>query len=107
MAIGKFLGSVYPTSTAFITVYTVPTSTFATFNILINNHSSTSRQIDVAIGLTATPADKDYIFKTLAVPLNGTVELTSLVASAGERVIVKASFANIFSVRVHGFEEAV
>lgn len=105
MASGK-LGSATPAANTDTTVYTVPASTVATINVAITNRGSVSATVNVAIAPNATPANADFIEYGVAIPANGILERTAIVAGAGERVVVRSSTADC-SVRVHGFEEGV
>lgn len=104
MASGK-LGSATLAADTNTTVYTVPPSTMATINVAIVNRGTASSVVNVAISPAANPANADFIEFGVAIPPNGILERTAIVAGAGERVVVRSSTANC-SVRVHGFEES-
>lgn len=87
------------------TVYTVPASTIASCNIAVVNRGSVDAVVNVAIATTGTPATSEYVEFGVTVPANGILERTALVAGTGERVVVRASTADV-SVRVHGYERA-
>ena len=88
------------------TVYTVPTGFIGSLNIAVVNRGSDTASVNVAISTTGTPATNEYVEFGVTIPANGILERTAIVASAGERVVVRSSTADC-SVRVHGFEEGV
>ena len=100
------LGAVVPAANTDTTVYTVPVDKVASINVTIVNRGNTSAIVNLAIAAGATPANADFIEFGVEIPLNGILERTGLVASAGELVVVRASTADC-SVRVHGFEKDV
>lgn len=106
MASGK-LGAQTLAAATFATVYIVPAGKVTSFNINIVNRGAVSAIIDVAIATSDTPGNADYIEFGTAIPYGGGIlERSALVASAGERVVVRSSTADC-SVRVHGFEENI
>jgi hypothetical protein len=99
------LGQSAPSAVTNTTVYTVPVSKVATFNVSICNRSYvTAVLVRVAICATGTPANAEYIEFEAVVPPNGVLERTGIVATAGKLVVVYASTADT-SVNVYGFEE--
>ena len=108
MAQGK-LGAVAVAAAAWTLAYTVPASTVATANIRIVNRGNTATTLRVAVTTSglATPPDSDMIeFDAILPPSGGVLEDTSIVCSAGEKVMVYSESTAV-SVRVHGFERAV
>lgn len=86
-------------------LYIVPAGKTATVNInCCNRDSASGAKVRLAIGTGGAPANGDYIEYDCAVPINGVLERTNIVCSAGEKVWARADTANV-SVRVHGFEE--
>lgn len=85
-------------------IYTVPALKTATINIRASNRNPAMTAVRVAIGTGASPANADYIDYEAAVPGYGILEETAVVCSAGEKVWVRSTLANV-SVRIHGFEE--
>jgi len=102
MATG-ILGQSSPAATTLTTVYTVPASTTATFNINVVNRGSVFSTVRLAIASASTPVDNEYIEYDAIIPGNGVLERTALVAQAAERVVVYAGNANL-SINVYGYE---
>lgn len=99
------LGSAALPADEYITVYEVPEEKAASLNILAVNRGEESALFYVAIGTTATPAADDFVEHGAPLPRHGGIfERTGIVASAGEKVIVRATTADV-TVRIHGFEE--
>lgn len=106
MATGR-LGVAAPAAETYSTVYQVPASTVATLNVAVVNRGEDVATVRVAVAISGSPTNAEFIEYGATVPANGGVlERTAIVACAGERVVVHCSTGNC-SVRVHGFEEAV
>ena len=103
MASGK-LGSADLSAATVALLYTVPAGKTATVNVRFANRTAVAAQIRLAIGTGETPDTADYLTYGLALHANGIVEETGLALSAGEKVWVYSSAADV-SVRAHGFEE--
>lgn len=89
----------------FTTVYTVPAGKVSSLNVNVANRGAVGARVDVAIATSATPSNADYIEFGVTIPAGGGIlERSALVASAGERIVVRSSTADC-TVRVHGFEE--
>jgi hypothetical protein len=86
------------------TVYTVPASTIATFNISVCNRSSSPITFRLAIAESATPGNEDWIEYDTSLGSNTSFERTGIVAGAGLLVVAYASSTNA-SVVVWGYEE--
>lgn len=98
------LGQSSPAATTNTTVYTVPASTTATFNVSITNTTGNVIAVRLAIASSATPTSSEYLeYDTVLLP-NGVLERTGIVAQATERVVVYASATGL-SVNVYGYEE--
>lgn len=104
MASGK-LGSAALAAATNTAVYTVPASTIASINVSIANRGTSDAVVNVAIATSSTPTAAEYIEYGVAVPANGVLERTAIVAGAGEKLVVYSSTADC-SVRIHGYEEA-
>lgn len=102
MATG-ILGQSSPTATTNTTVYTVPASTVATFTVNICNRGTSTITVRLAIALTATPANEEWIEYDASIPASGVLERTGIVAQAGERVVAYVSAATA-SINVYGYE---
>lgn len=85
-------------------VYTVPAGKLASCNVAIVNRGADVALVNVAFSTTSNPALSEYVEYQVHIPANGILERTAIVASAGERVIVRASTENC-TARVHGYEE--
>ena len=105
MASGK-LGSVNLVADTDTLVYTVPAGKVSTVNIRVCNRNASGIAISVAVGSGDSPATTDYIDYEASVPGYGILEETAVVCSAGEKVWIRSTLANV-SVRIHGFEENV
>lgn len=85
-------------------VYTVPASKIATFNVSVVNTSNTFALVRLAIASSGTPAAADYIeYDTVLGPKN-VLERAGMVAQAAEIVVAYSDVANV-SVTVYGYEE--
>lgn len=103
MATG-ILGQSSPAATTNTTVYTVPAATTATFNVSIANTTGNIIAVRLAIAGTGSPAASEYLEYDTALPANGVLERTGIVAQAAENVVVYASATGL-SVSVYGYEE--
>lgn len=97
------LGQSSPAAATNTTVYTVPASTTATFNINICNRDSQPITARLAIASTATPANSEWIEYEATIPGFGVLERTGIVAQAAERVVAYVSAATA-SISVYGYE---
>lgn len=84
-------------------IYTVPDNcTYAELTINILNPDVTDSTVQVALATTNTPAANEYIEKGVILPANGGIlERTQLLASPGERIVVRSTLADNV-VRVSG-----
>ena len=99
------LGQSAPSATTNTTVYTVPASKTATFNINIVNTATSVASVRIAVSATGTPATTEYIEYGANVLANGGVlERTGIVANTTKNVVVYSTIAGI-SVSVYGYEE--
>lgn len=98
------LGQSAPAATTNTTVYTVPSGKLATFSVNVVNRGSAAVSFRLAIAATGTPTTEEWIEFGAAIPANGVLERTGLVAQAGERVVAFTSAADV-SVNVYGYEE--
>lgn len=89
-------------------IYTVPSNTVASLNILITNSGTSAVPVRVAISSQSgtSPLLSEYIEYGASIPaVNGVLERTGVICSAGEKIIVWASSANALTVRINGIEE--
>ena len=98
------LGQAAPTAATLTTVYTVPATKTAVFNVSIVNRGPTTAAVRLAIAGTGTPTNAEYIEYDAIIPVNGVLERGGLVAQAAENVVVYSSIAGI-SVSAYGYEE--
>lgn len=108
MANGRLARSLISTANTNTLVYTVPSGVYAPLNISLVNSNGMPVLARVAITTQTgnTPLSSEYIEFSVSVPgINGVLERTAVVCSAGEKIIVWASVANAITVRVTGYEE--
>jgi len=86
------------------TVYTVPATKTAAFNVVVTNQNPTAAYFQLAIASTGTPSASEYIEFNTVLPGFGVFEKTGAVAGAAKNVVVYGSSANL-SVNVYGYEE--
>ena len=98
------LGQANPAAATNTTVYTVPASVTATFNINVTNLTGGAVSVNVAIAGTGTPTNAEYIEFQTIIPANGVLERGGIVAGTGKNVVVNCSSASC-SVSVYGFEQ--
>lgn len=104
MASGR-LGSIDLPSSINTTLYTVPASKIATFNVNVCNRGAAAVNMNLAISSTGTPSSGEYIEYNAVIPAHGTLERTGLVAQAGMNVVAYGYNTGL-SVNAYGFEEA-
>lgn len=89
-----------------VTVYTAPAGiVFSTATVVICNRSTTAVTVKMAVSTTDTPADTDYVMFNVTIDPGQTLEQSCTVMSAGEKVVVNSSSADV-SIRVYGMEKA-
>ena len=98
------LGQAAPTAATLTTVYTVPATKTAVFNVSIVNTAGSQVLVRLAIASTATPSSSEYIEYDTLLGGNGVLERSGIIAQADERVVVYASSAGV-NVSVYGYEE--
>lgn len=98
------LGNSAPAATTNTTVYTVPASKVATFNISLVNTTATPIAFRVGISAGANPTGAEWIEYDAILQPNDVFERTALVAGQNERVVVYGSALGL-SARVYGFEQ--
>lgn len=104
MATGR-LGASDVGATANTTVYTCPADTYAVVAVNICNRGASAAAVRIAIADAASPTAGEYIEYDVEVFANNVLERTGLVLSAGQRIVVYSSLANISAVVV-GIETA-
>ena len=98
------LGQSNPTAATNTTVYTVPSSVAATFNVSVVNTGTTTGTINISISASGTPAASEYIEYGTVIPPGGVLERGGMVAQTGKNVVVNASVGSM-AVSVYGFEQ--
>ena len=91
MATGR-LGSTSLASTTNATVYTVPSSNYAVFNVSVCNTQASA--VTIRLAIAANPASvgaSEWIEYGASVVPNGVFERTGLVADAGKAVVAWTS----------------
>lgn len=102
MATG-ILGQSNPASATNTVVYTVPTSTTATFNISVVNTGASSATVTLSLSAAATPVASEYIEFQAVLPPGGVLERGGLVAQASTKVVANCSTSSC-SISVYGYE---
>ena len=99
------LGKSVTTANQFIQLYQAPaTVQYVTVHLSAVNTSDTEATVTFSVGLSATPAQADYIDYTIKIPAKGgTFERTCLLLSANERVMVQADNSSVVA-SVRGLE---
>lgn len=87
------------------TLYLVPASTLATFNVNLCNRTASAIAVRLALSTTDAPAASEYAEYDAEIPAHGVLERTGLVAQAGMRVVAYAASAGV-SAMAWGLEEA-
>jgi hypothetical protein len=98
------LGQSSLTAATNTSVYTVPATKTATFNVSIVNATSGYSLVRLAVAGSGTPANSEFLeYDTILAP-KAVLERGGLVAQAGEIVVAYSDTANV-SVSVYGYEE--
>ena len=103
MASGR-LGAVSPAALTNTTVYTVPASKLATFNVSITNTNASPATIRLALAATGTPTSSEWILYNHTIEGYTTIERTGIILDALKLVVTYCSIANI-SVVIYGMED--
>lgn len=102
MATG-ILGQSAPAATTNTTVYTVPASTTATFNVNICNTGTAPVDVRLAISATSTPSASEFVEYDVTILAGTVLERTGFVAQATKNVVVYTTAATV-AVSVYGYE---
>ena len=99
------LGKIITVANSNVTVYTAPSAVqYATVNINATNIGAEVAKLRIAITLTTTPTNTDYIEYDTEIAANGGVlERTCLILSPNEKIIVRSDKATV-AIRVNGLE---
>lgn len=98
------LGQAALSATTNTTVYTVPVDKTSTFTVTLCNRDATASTVRLAVCASGTPTDAEYLLYDFAIPANGTIEKSGIVADVGKNLVAYASNA-FTSVSAYGFEE--
>lgn len=99
MATGR-LGAADVSATTNTTVYTCPTDTYAVVAVNICNRGANTTALRMAVADTDTPSAAEFIEYDTNIFANNVLERTGIVLSAGQRIVVYSSQANISAVVV-------
>lgn len=102
MATGR-LGAVDVGATTNTTIYTVPVDTFAVASLSIANRNASAATVRLALAISSTPDNSEYLEYNTVIPGNGTFERTGIVMDAGKKLVVFSSLASV-SVVAYGIE---
>jgi hypothetical protein len=99
------LGKSLTTVDSDVTVYTAPSSIqYATVNVAATNIGAEIAKLRIAVTLSASPGNADWVEFDAEIPANGGVlERTCLILSPNEKIIVRCNKATV-AVRVNGLE---
>jgi hypothetical protein len=104
MATGR-LGTASITTTVNTSVYTVPASTFAVVSVNIANRNAANAVVRLALTLTGTPSNDEFIEFDSVLVGNGVLERTGIVLDAGKQIVVSTTTGSpALSVVVYGIE---
>jgi hypothetical protein len=103
MNFGK-LGSVVTVANTLATPYTVPATSIATVNLNVVNAGSTDAKVKIAISLTPSPAQADYIEYNVVISPGCVLERTGITCGANENITILSDVTGVV-MRVHGIEE--
>jgi len=88
---------------AFTTVYECPTDTFAVASLSLVNRGNSLSEFRVAISVTDTPTNAEYIEFESQLNPKAVFERTGIVLAAGQRIVVRSSIDGTSAV-VFGIE---
>lgn len=104
MATGRLASPVQLSAATNTTIYTVPSSYYAVFNVSMTNTSSSSVTVRLAMASTASPGVAEWIEYDTVILGKGVFERTGLVLDAGKYVVAYASAGSAVNVTVYGIE---
>jgi hypothetical protein len=84
-------------------VYTVPSTTTASFSVNFTNRNTTPVEVRLSICDTSSPANSEFIIFDVIIQGSSSLERTGLVAQTGKIVVAFSNTANV-SVQVYGYE---
>lgn len=91
------------TAGTYVTLYTVPASTFAVCSVSIVNRSNTALTIRLAVADASTPTNAEFIEYDSTIAPKAILERTGIVMQTGKLLVVYSSAVNCNAV-VFGIE---
>ena len=104
MATGRLGTPTQLAATTNTTIYTVPSGTYAVFNVSLTNISNSSVTVRLAMASSGTPSTAEWIEYDTVIVGKGVLERTGIVLDAGKNVVAWASAATSINVNVFGIE---
>lgn len=104
MATGRLGTPTQLAATTNTTVYTVPTGTYAVFNVSMTNVSTSSVTVRLAMASTGSPGGAEWIEYDTVIIGKGVFERTGIVLDAGKNVVAWASAGSAINVNIFGIE---
>lgn len=104
MATGRLGTPTQLTATTNTTIYTVPSGTYAVFNVSMTNTLSSSVTVRLAMASSGTPSTAEWIEYDTVIVGKGVFERTGIVLDAGKNVVAWASTGSAVNVNVFGIE---
>jgi hypothetical protein len=86
------------------TVYTVAAGKLASFAVSVCNRTTSPIAVRLAVATSASPTTAEWLEYDAAVPANGVLERSGLIADATKQVVAYALTAGV-SVVVYGYED--
>lgn len=97
------LGQSAPSASTNTTVYTVPSSTTATFNVSFCNTGTSPANVRLAVCASSTPAASEYLEYDYNLLAGSVLERSGIVAQAAKLVVIYTDTATV-AVSVYGYE---
>jgi len=98
------LATLKPAAGATAALYTAPTGRSATINLSACNTGQVEARVRVAVGTGETPPDSGWIEYDAVLSPSDVLERTAIALSAGQKVFVRVSTADV-CFNVWGIEE--
>lgn len=97
MASGR-LGTVDLAGGVTETLYTCPVDTFSVASVSIVNRSNSVATIRIAISLTGTPTNDEYIEYDTQLAPKSILERTGIVLDAGKNIVISSNISGVNAV---------
>lgn len=98
------LGAAAVAATTNTTIYTVPAGKTAVATVSLCNTSATAITVRLALSVSSTPVDGEYIEYDVSIPAGGVLERGGIVLAATQNIVVRSSATGI-NATVWGYEE--